>query len=145
MAGGPTRCGSARATPTGANTSTSSRTSCATSCSTSTATGPTNTAGSARRCANSRSLFVLHRLARAWAEDPPDGVADAAAFAPHFATYALRVAERYARPGDLPRWLADHLPALEADPYGRDRNGVMAATLLPRFLESPHSGATAAG
>ena len=83
------------------------------------------------------SLFVLHRLAGAWAEDPPDGVAEAAAFAPHLATYAARVAERYARPGDLPRWLADHLPALEADPYGRDRNGVMAVNLLPRFLESP--------
>ena len=83
------------------------------------------------------SLFVLHRLAAAWAEDPPDGVAEAAAFAPNFATYAVRVMARHARPGDLPRWLADHLPRLEADPYGRDRNGVMAVNLLPRFLDDP--------
>ena len=49
----------------------------------------------------------------------------------------MRVTARHARPGDLPRWLADHLPRLEADPYGRDRNGVMAVNLLPRFLDDP--------
>ena len=71
------------------------------------------------------------------AEDPPDGVAEAAAFAPNFATYATRVAERYSRPGDLPRWLADHLPGLEADPYGRDGNGVLAVDPAATVLENP--------
>ena len=83
------------------------------------------------------SLFVLHRLTPAWAEHPPGGVAQAAAFAPNFAAYAVGVAERYPRPGELPRWLAEHLPALEADPYGRERNGVVAVSLLQPFLDDP--------
>ena len=83
------------------------------------------------------SLFVLHRLTTVWAEDPPDGVTEASAYAPNFATYAVRVADRYSRPGDLPQWLADHLPELEADPYVRERNGVMAVSLLQRFLDDP--------
>ena len=85
------------------------------------------------------SLFVLQRLATVWAENPPDGVAEAAAYAPHFATYAARVADRYSRPGDLPRWLAHHLPELEGDPYVRERNGVMAVNLLQPVPRRPHS------
>ena len=81
------------------------------------------------------SLFVLHRLATTWADDPPEGVTEASAFAPNFATYAVRVADRYPCPGDLPQWLADHLPELEADPYVRERNGVVAVNLLQRFLD----------
>ena len=80
---------------------------------------------------------MLQRLAEAWIEDPPDGVAQAAAFAPNFTTYGERMAQRWSRPGDLPRWLADRLPDLEADPYGRERNGVIAATLLQPFLDHP--------
>ena len=83
------------------------------------------------------SLFVLRGLTKAWLDDPPDGVAQAAAYAPHFTTYAERMAQRYSRPGDLPRWLADHLPGLEADPYGRDGNGVLAVSLLQPFLDHP--------
>ena len=83
------------------------------------------------------SLFVLHRLGDAWIEDPPDGVAEAAAYAPNFATYAQRVAGRHPRPGDLSGWLADHLPDLEADPYRRELNGVLAVSLLQPFLDDP--------
>ena len=97
------------------------------------------------------SLFVLHRLAAAWAEDPPDGVAEAAAFAPNFATYAVRVMARHARPGDLPRWLAERCLSTTTDgierhhmtsaaagsgvPYGRDhkqrRDGGQSAATVP--------------
>ena len=83
------------------------------------------------------SLFVLHRLADAWIEDPPDGVAQAQAYAPNFAVYAARMAERHSRPGDLPRWLASHLPDLEADAYGREHNRVVAVSLLQPFLDDP--------
>ena len=83
------------------------------------------------------SLFVLQRLATVWAENPPDGVAEAAAYAPHFATYAVQVADRYSRPRDLRQWLADHLPELERDPYLREYNGVVATGLLHRFLDDP--------
>ena len=83
------------------------------------------------------SLFVLQRLATVWAENPPDRVAEAAAYAPHFATYAVQVADRYSCPSDLPQWLADHLPEMEADPYVRALNGVVAVSLLQRFLADP--------
>ena len=83
------------------------------------------------------SLFVLHRLAETWAARPPDGVAQAAAYAPNFARYGARMAQRHSRPADRPRWLAAHLPELEADPYARDRNGVLAVTLLQPFLDDP--------
>ena len=83
------------------------------------------------------SLFVLHRLTASWIEAPPDGVAQAAAYAPNFTAYAERTAQRYCRPGDPPRWLADHLPDLEADPYRRGDNGALAICLLQPFLDDP--------
>ena len=49
----------------------------------------------------------------------------------------MRVADRYSCPGDLPHWLEDHLPELETDPYVRERNGVMAVSLLQRFVDDP--------
>ena len=49
----------------------------------------------------------------------------------------MRVADRYSCPGDLPHWLEDHLPELETDPYVREHNGVMAVSLLQRFVDDP--------
>ena len=80
------------------------------------------------------SLFVLHRLAAAWAEGPPDGVANAAAFAPNFTTYALRVTARHA-PARRSAGVAGEPPAgpgsrsLRARP--QRRNGGQPAATVP--------------
>lgn len=47
------------------------------------------------------------------------------------------MAQRFARPGDLSRWLTNHLPDLQSDPYRRELNGVPAVILLPWFLDDP--------
>lgn len=82
------------------------------------------------------SLFVLHRLSDIFRATPPAEVLSAAAFAPHFATYARRVtddAEPVSRT-ELPEWLSKHLPKLEEDPVRRDSNRVVAVALLDSFL-----------
>ena len=85
------------------------------------------------------SLFVLHRLAEAWVENPPPDIHGASEFAPHHGTYAERIEEKYRLPPgcDLPGWLAANIEAMEADPYRRERNGAVAITLLDRFRDEP--------
>ena len=82
------------------------------------------------------SLFVLHRLVRRFRRFPPPDVLDARGYAPHFGTYA---AERVARvrlppPGQLPSWLAEHLPRLEDNAEDRSLNLVVATAMLDSFL-----------
>ena len=85
------------------------------------------------------SLFVLHRLATVWEETPPPGITGARDFAPNHRRYAEDIQARNpAVPGrHLPEWLAAHIATLEADPYRRDLNGVVAVSLLDRFREDP--------
>lgn len=85
------------------------------------------------------SLFVLHRLAEAWAENPPPDIYGASEFAPHHGTYAERIEEQYRlAPGcDLPGWLAANIEAMEADSIRRELNGVVAIALLDRFRDEP--------
>ena len=85
------------------------------------------------------SLFVLHRLADVWAEEPPDGVPDAAGFAPNHRTYARDMADRYPRIGraGFRDWLSAHLAALEANPCEREPAGAVAVLLLDSFRADP--------
>ncbi len=85
------------------------------------------------------SLFVLHRLANGWRDNPPPCVLEAEAFAPHFRTYAEEIQQGYEQPadGDLRAWLAGNLDRLEEDPVIREVNGTIAIALLDRFLEDP--------
>lgn len=83
------------------------------------------------------SLFVLHRLARIWAERPFPDVAGAAGFAPNHRSYAEERAQRYERPANLPEWLGKNVDSLQADPSRHDLAGVVALALLNRFLEDP--------
>ncbi len=85
------------------------------------------------------SLFVLHRLADDWKHQPLSAVCRAAEFAPNHRTYALDREQRHLASveGDLPSWFAANIGELEANPYDRVRTGVVAAALLPRFLQEP--------
>lgn len=85
------------------------------------------------------ALFVLHRLSEEFRHGSPPDVLGAAEFAPHFATYADKVAgcASPVPPAELPRWLSEHLPALEADCADRDLNRVVAVALLDSFLKDP--------
>ncbi len=85
------------------------------------------------------SLFVLHRLAAVWAEDPPPDILDASGFAPNHRTYAGKIEAKYGSlPGStLPEWFIRNIGVLEADPYKRDLNGVVAVSLLGRFRNEP--------
>ena len=58
-------------------------------------------------------------------------------YAPHFRAYAVRIEGRAKEvsPGDMPRWLGDKLPVLEAHPASRELNLTVATALLPNFLE----------
>ena len=87
----------------------------------------------------SASLFVLHRLAELWREEPPDAVLDAAGFAPNHHTYAERIAARYPLPGrdHRPEWFAQTLPKLEANPYERELCGTIAVALRNAFRADP--------
>ncbi len=85
------------------------------------------------------SLFVLHRLAEVWAEDPPLHVYGASEFAPNHAIYAKGIEEKYRTPPGiaLPEWFAANIGTLEADPLRRDLNGAVAVALLDRFRRDP--------
>ena len=85
------------------------------------------------------SLFALHRLADVWAEEPPDGVPDAAGFAPNHRTYARAIADRYPRIGraGFRDWLSAHLAALEENPCERELTGAVAVLLLDPFRADP--------
>ena len=84
------------------------------------------------------SLFVLHRLARSWVEDPPD-IHGASEFAPHHGTYAERIeSEHRLPPGcDLAGWLDANIEAMETDSCRRELNGAVAVALLDRFRAEP--------
>lgn len=85
------------------------------------------------------SFFVLHRLAKVWAENPPPGISGAAEFAPNHRTYAEDTKTKYRNLpiGGLPGWLAENIRTLEECPDRRDLNGVMAVALLDRFRDEP--------
>ena len=85
------------------------------------------------------SLFVLHRLAAVWAEEPPEGILGAAGFAPNHHTYARTITGRFSRigRGDSRDWFAANVSALEADPYERGRCGAVAVLLLDAFQADP--------
>ncbi len=85
------------------------------------------------------SLFVLRRLADDWKLQPPSAVCQAAEFAPNHQMYALSREQRHLASvrGDLPSWFAANIGKLEANRYDRVRTGVVAAALLPRFLQEP--------
>lgn len=87
------------------------------------------------------SLFVLHRLATVWKERPPAEIIDAAEFAPHFRTYADDVGNDIGNVKtdrrDLPQWLTKHIDTLEANPFNRELNRILAVAPLDRFLEDP--------
>ena len=85
------------------------------------------------------SLFVLHRLAELWQENPPEAIADAAGFAFNHHTYAERIAARYPRLNreHLPQWSARVFPKLEANPYKRELCGTIAVALLDSFQADP--------
>ena len=85
------------------------------------------------------SLFVLHRLAEVWADEPPPHIYGAFDFAPNHATYAEGMEEQYrAPPGTaLPEWLAANIGTLETDPLRHDLNGAVAVALLDNFRCDP--------
>ena len=85
------------------------------------------------------ALFVLRRLPAAWRGSPPSGIVDAADFAPHFGTYAEYIASLTppVDPSGLPAWLSGHMATLEADPFNRELNRVVATALLEHFLDDP--------
>ena len=85
------------------------------------------------------SLFVLHRLAEVWAEEPPPHISEASEFAPNHAIYAEGMEEKYRAPPGiaLPGWLAANIGTLGADPLRRHLNGVVAVALLDRFRRDP--------
>ena len=85
------------------------------------------------------SIFVLHRLAEAWAENPPPDIHGAGQFALNHRAYAEHHAGKYPTVpiGDLPWWLSRNIKALEEDCYMRCLNGVVAVSLLDQFRAEP--------
>ncbi len=85
------------------------------------------------------SLFVLHRLATVWVEDPPPDIFGASGFAPNHRAYAeqIEATHRAVLSGTLPEWFAGNIGDLRADPYRRELNGVVAVSLLDRFRDDP--------
>ena len=85
------------------------------------------------------SLFVLHRVAKTWEEVPPPDIFGARDFAANHQIYADNIETGYRRIPDtpLPEWFAANIPRMEADPYRRDLNGVVAVASLDRFREDP--------
>ena len=85
------------------------------------------------------SLFVLHRLADDWKHQPPATVRKAAEFAPNLRAYALDREQQHSVPlgMELPNWFAANIGEMEANRYDRERAGIVAAALRPRFLQEP--------
>lgn len=85
------------------------------------------------------SLFTLRRLASSWETSPP--ARKWVGYAPAFAAYAdqlLAAPHRRLPPGrTFDAWFRENRPLLEADPYLRDRNELLAAVLLPLFERDP--------
>jgi hypothetical protein len=81
------------------------------------------------------ALFALRSTANSWRIEPP--YPSWRDYAPLLAAYAAERTSHTSRrlPPGLPfsSWLADHLTFLEADPYRRDDNTIIATELLPVF------------
>jgi hypothetical protein len=79
------------------------------------------------------SLLALERIARRWRRQPP--FPNWRSYATAFETYQRNVINRPSR--KLPTgmtfdaWFSCQRPSLAGNPYDRDRNGVIAAMLLP--------------
>lgn len=83
------------------------------------------------------SLFVLRRMADAWAEKPP--YPNWRDFAPHLEAYATKRLAESPRPPEvaLADWYAQRRDALRERPTDRDNGLAIAAALLPLFEKSP--------
>ena len=85
------------------------------------------------------SLFVLHRLATVWVENPPPDIFGASGFAPNHRAYAEKIEAKHRAVlgGALPEWFAGNIGELEANARKRELNGVVAVSLLDRFRDDP--------
>jgi hypothetical protein len=87
------------------------------------------------------SLFALRHMAANWLVAPP--YPQWREYSPSLATYASdRISDPTSSlPPDRPisDWLGEHLPSLEADPYRREDNVIVAKELLPIFESDNHA------
>jgi hypothetical protein len=87
------------------------------------------------------SLVTLTRLASSWKESPPRAGWDD--YAPAFREYAERLLSAQHRrlpPQQSPSsWYVQHQAALESNPYHRDKNELLATSLLELFASTPGS------
>ena len=85
------------------------------------------------------SLFVLYRLAKARAADPPAGISAAGSYAPAHAEYARSEMGKSApvpRSG-LPAWMKANIGTMEENSTKRCLNRVVAVALLDCFRKDP--------
>lgn len=83
------------------------------------------------------SLFVLRRMARRWASQPP--LEAWRGYAPVLSDYAQLLANEPHRLGETPLgpWYAEHAASLSGNPYGRRRNEYCANRVLHLFESHP--------
>jgi hypothetical protein len=83
------------------------------------------------------SIFALRRMAETWATKPP--YPNWKSFAPHLASYAADRLKKGALPPNTTfvQWFRPNEPAMRKEPCLRDKNTVVAATLLPLFEKRP--------
>lgn len=84
------------------------------------------------------SLFVLRRMGERWPHWPP--YSNWSSYSSNLTAYAESLSERLhenSPTGSFCAWLSANEPVLRADPYLRDRNGVVAIRLLPIFEREP--------
>ena len=85
------------------------------------------------------SIYTLIEVSRTWRVKPP--YPNWRDFAGNFSTYAEKLISDFRN--NLPEnvgffdWFEENLPFLEADPYLRDKNAIVAIELLPIFQEHP--------
>jgi hypothetical protein len=85
------------------------------------------------------ALFTLRKLAHRWETDPPAPAFVTIGHTLHaLADYLVNEPHRRLSPArSLPSWLKANQSDLEASPYLRDRNEVVANLLLPLFERDP--------
>ena len=85
------------------------------------------------------SLFVLHRMAKDWVDNPPPCISGATKFAPHYRKYAENVEAKFVISNslDYSNWLDANIQILESCSTKRELNGVVAVALLPYFWDDP--------
>ena len=83
------------------------------------------------------SMFVLRRMAERWRHHPP--YPNWKSYSASLTDYAEDRLKKHASntPPDFRAWLLANEADLRADPYIRDRNGVVATKLLPNFEQEP--------